>query len=657
MNRRARSLPGPLRDLPIFWKLLLPFLALLLAVGAIGVYVIVHDLGSRSAAALEEQLTLRAVDARSLVHDSELDLLESANYASNLQGMSDAVSSGASDTAGGLLQSVLALKTNVDLVAVTTPAGVSVVQYTRVGPSSAPVAGEATDWSVFEPMRTAIDQHGSSKAAGFVHLADRTLMIMVAPVCSGTVACDPSGFAIVGADATRIAERLAAAAADARRGGESVTLFDEQGQVLASTGDSPTPPRLFTSGGDIQQTETERSGHHIATAYTQFTLAGRPSGTVAVTIPASSTFSTVSGSALRLVALLVLAMLVAVAVGAALSRWVLRQLRAVVETSRDLGSGDFSARAPVLSSDEHGELAAALNRMAEQLQAEHDTLELQVEERTEEIKRLLRDRTEFFAGLSHELRTPLAVIATQAEMLLADGDTTGPAGEAGTTIRESAAQLLELVNDILDLARSEAGSIDVHLEPVQIGDVVASLEGMLVRLGAAAGVTVRMEFPQRLPIVAADPARLHEILVNLVSNAIKYTPDGGHVIVRASVRHGLVEVSVSDTGVGIPPTVGDRVFDPFYRVPGSSPQRGQPSSGLGLALTRRYVEALGGTITWAPNGTLGTVFTFTLRLDGTTARTNGHAAAEQRSVVVPSVPTPHEPVPSRRRDRASAPTR
>jgi signal transduction histidine kinase len=446
-------------------------------------------------------------------------------------------------------------------------------------------------------------------------------------VCATGTTCAAIGYTIVGIDTRAVADRLSSATNELTAAqGAAITLFDEQGAVLASTDKAPPRPSALRNLGDIQQQQTTTNGRHVATAYTQFTLAGRPAGVVAVAIPASTAFSSASGPALRLVALLVLAMIAAVAVGAALSRWILRQLRAVVHTSRELGSGNLSARAPVLSSDEHGELALALNRMAEQLQAEHDTLELQVEERTEEIRRLLADRTEFFAGLSHELRTPLAVITTQAEMLLEQPGDEVISSEAGTTVKASAEQLLDVVNAILNMARAEAGSIEVHIEAVHVAEVMSDVADMLRHLGAASGVDVHLDQPQQLPAVRADAGRLREILVNLVSNAIKYTPAGGRVDVSARAWDGSIDIVVADTGVGIPLAVGDRVFEPFFRVPGSMPQRGQPSSGLGLAITRRLVEALGGTITWQPNGDRGTVFTVTLIVDRSSG-TNGHERA------------------------------
>jgi signal transduction histidine kinase len=466
-------------------------------------------------------------------------------------------------------------------------------------------------------VRQALDQGGASKAAGFTRFTDRTLMIMVAPVCRQASPCNPVGFAIVGIDAARVVQQVAKAKKDTVSVSEDVTLFDQGGHALTSTAKDVPPPAQLSNATEIEQRRMRLGDREVASAYTGFSLAGQPAGTIAVTIPATTTVSSVGPAALRLVGLVILAMVAAVAVGAVVSRLILRQLRTLVETSRKLGEGKLFVRAPVMSGDEHGELAAALNRMAEQLQVSHETLELKVEQRTEEIRRLMQDRTEFFAGLSHELRTPLAIILTQADMLLTTGGHRSSQGQASETIRASASQLLDIVNDILDLAQAEAGSIEVNLEPVRLHDFFPDVKPMLVRLGAACEIDLKIVLPASLPAVTADPARLREVLLNLVDNAVKYTPSGGDVEISAVEDADDVRISIADTGVGIPPEVGDRVFEPFYRVAGTAPQRGEAATGLGLALARRWVEAQGGTISWAPNRDGGTVFDFTLQADRT----------------------------------------
>ena len=539
MTSRSSSV-APLRNLPIFWKLLLPFLVLLLVVGTAGTFMVVRDLTSRSAAALSEQLTLRTVEARSLLHDRELDLLESANYASNLQGMADALGRGDSSAVRRLLESVVALKADLALIAATDASGTSVVELVRSAAGGATLAGSATDWTQFVVVRRALDQAVPAKSVGFIRLGERTLMTMASPVCTGSTPCTPVGLTIVGLDAAE-AVRPAAAAAEAA-GFHGVTIFDSRQQVLASTSSSAPPaPSRTPRTTEIEQRRMTLAGRRVATAYTGFNLGGQPAGTVAVTIPAPTSVGSVGPAALRLVGLVVAAMVVAALVGAAVSRVILRQLRALVDTSRELGEGQLSARAPVLSEDEHGQLAVSLNRMAEQLEASHETLELQVEQRTHEIRRLLQDRTEFFAGLSHELRTPLAIILTQAEMLLTDS-TNAAVVEARDAIRVSASQLLELVNEILELARSESGTIELDLAPVRLGEFVADLRPRIDNLAAAAGISMTVRLPARLPVVTADAARLREIVINLVDNAVKYTPSGGSIEIGATTDGRSVRV-------------------------------------------------------------------------------------------------------------------
>lgn len=281
-------------------------------------------------------------------------------------------------------------------------------------------------------------------------------------------------------------------------------------------------------------------------------------------------------------------------------------------------------------------MARGVNQMAEQLEASYETLESRVAQRTEEVQRLLQERTEFFTGISHEFRTPLAVIISQAELML---DPTYPKrgrwrGEIGE-IRDSAQQLLLLINDILDLARAEAGRIEMHLSEVSIPEVIAGLRKTAAGLASAGNLKLSIEVPAKLPMVRADAFRLREVILNVLDNAAKYTPAGGKVRLTAEANGGSVEIAVSDSGMGIPKEAGERVFDPFYRVPGAEPQRGQAASGLGLALAKRFVEAQGGTISFLSEPGAGTTFRVTLPVS------DGSGLARSRRRKRPSISVPH----------------
>jgi NtrC-family two-component system sensor histidine kinase KinB len=174
--------------------------------------------------------------------------------------------------------------------------------------------------------------------------------------------------------------------------------------------------------------------------------------------------------------------------------------------------------------------------------------------------------------------------------------------------------VLKVVNDILDFARAEVGRLDLELAPVPLDRLAAELQPTLQGLTSPARIGLSVELAPDLPPVQGDPGRIREVLLNLVANAVKYTPQGGRIQVAARVADDRAEISVADTGVGIPPDVGDQVFEPFYRAPTVEPQRGEASSGLGLAVAKGLVEAHGGRLWYRSEPGQGSTFTFTIPL-------------------------------------------
>ena len=383
-----------------------------------------------------------------------------------------------------------------------------------------------------------------------------------------------------------------AAEAAGRRAGERrpvVALYGHSGRQLATSDKSfdvvEDPPSNIA---DTSRRTEVFGSRRVETLYSPLEIRGQRVGTLAVGLDAGLAFATVRGSATRLMLLFFLAIAGVVAIGLLLSRYLLAQVHPLVETSRELGRGNLTARASIVGRDELGELAGVLNGMAEELQASHETLERRVEERTEQVQRLLEERTEFFTGISHELRTPIAVILSEARMLIdpeyaADR---GPVAEAAQTISASAEQLLTRVNDILDLARGESGRLEIKVATVALHPLLADLAPSTEARASANGLSFRLDAPDTLPDVRTDRARLRDVISNLIDNAIKYTPSGGSVTLAASALDDKVAISVSDTGVGIPADVGNRIFEPFFQVAGIRAQHGEPSSGLGLALAK-----------------------------------------------------------------------
>ncbi|MGH2739939.1 MAG: HAMP domain-containing sensor histidine kinase [Actinomycetota bacterium] len=602
------------RDLPLLWKLLLPFLTLLVIVGAAGAFVIVRDLSSRAQAVLNEDLLQASLRARALLNNRELYVLESANLAANLEGIADAVTSDDRQTARRLLRSALALKIDLNLLVVTDDEGIGFVEFARLVPQTGLAGPSGTDWSTEAFVGEALIDTEGGKSAGFVQVGSETMLAIASPICSGTETCDAVGAAIAGIAASRLAIDTSSQSGT-EQSVAGIAIFGPDGTIVARAGLSPSKGAEPPATGDLVRRNERIGESEIATLYAPLEIQGARQGTVAVTLPTEPVFASVRGAGLRLAAVLIGALLGIVAVGALISRLILNQVRPLVTTNRALGKGDLAARAPVLGNDELGELARGVNQMAEQLKASRDTLEMRVAQRTEEVERLLRERTEFFAALSHELRTPLAVIRNEAKMMLDPTYTKNGKTRPGVAkkIQRASDELLAYVDEILELARVESGRIEVDLQNVTLAKAIEDLRATSSGLAKAGDIKLSVKVPAGVPTVRADPRRLREVLLNLVDNAVKYTPAGGRVEISAVSRNGRVEVSVTDTGVGIPKEVSTRIFDPFYRVPGVKPQRGEPTTGIGLALTKRLVEAQGGHIGFVSKPGEGSTFTFTLR--------------------------------------------
>ncbi|HXP84926.1 MAG TPA: PAS domain-containing sensor histidine kinase [Bryobacteraceae bacterium] len=274
--------------------------------------------------------------------------------------------------------------------------------------------------------------------------------------------------------------------------------------------------------------------------------------------------------------------------------------------------GEFRVTAIVRDITERKAFAERLRSVQEIYLRELSEANRELELRNREVERANRLKSEFLTGMSHELRTPLHTIIGFSELLAEE--TQGPLNEKQLRfvnhIHRDSLHLLELINDILDLSKIEAGRLELHPETFDLGAVI---EESLASVRAMSRVkSLRLEAPAGpLPGVEADRLRVKQILVNLLSNAVKFTPEGGRIQIDVQEAGEFFSVSVTDTGVGIPRSEHASIFEKFYQV-GQTTKGVREGTGLGLAITRHLVEEHGGRIEVESEPGKGSRFTFAL---------------------------------------------
>jgi signal transduction histidine kinase len=282
-----------------------------------------------------------------------------------------------------------------------------------------------------------------------------------------------------------------------------------------------------------------------------------------------------------------------------------RPLDQLLEGVQAITAGQFQTRVPLENDDEVTRLSAGFNAMARQLQ--QNVQELQQEKIN--VEDLLDSNRTLTANASHELRTPLAVMRAHLESAELRGEALNPAETE--LLRREVHRLERLVEDLFALSRAELQRLEMVAGRVSLPALVTDLVRALEPLATTGSVTLLNSVSAGLIPVSADPERLEQVLRNLVTNAIRYTPEGGIVRLSARARGDVVSVSVQDTGIGIDTEDLSRIFEPFYRT---DPARTRSSggSGLGLALVRELLERMGGRI--RAESITGRGSTFTLEL-------------------------------------------
>ena len=399
--------------------------------------------------------------------------------------------------------------------------------------------------------------------------------------------------------------------------GTDVTLLSTSGAVLAHVngGVLGSVPTAMLTGAQVQTALTQPQSDR------DYLLAPDPSGQrqIVVLLPVIEQGQTVAALALgtptktiddsvALVRLILfsgigVSLLIAALLALPLLRGALRPLAEIERTSRQIAAGDLALRLPEPAvDDEIGRLSRSFNLMVARLEG------------------MLTRQRRFMADVSHELRTPLTAVAGSVEMLLLGAHQADPAASARLLrgMYAETGRMRRLVEELLTLARLDEGRLTLRFEPVEAAPLLAALCEEAQPM--VAGQTLRCEPAPDLPPLRADPDRLKQVLLILLDNALKFTPAGGEVVMRARRAedgpYALLEVA--DTGIGIPAEAAPYVFDRFYRV---DPARARPTqrvggSGLGLAIARSLVEAQGGAISLTSAPGSGTTVTVRMPLWG-----------------------------------------
>ena len=283
-----------------------------------------------------------------------------------------------------------------------------------------------------------------------------------------------------------------------------------------------------------------------------------------------------------------------------------RPLEELVDAAGRLAGGDRSARVKVGGLSETATLGAAFNEMADELERE-----------ASQRDRLDRLKDEFVLTASHELRSPLTSVQGFAELLMLGRDNLTPKQvETVEIILDNCNHLVRLLNDLLDLARSDAGRLSIQTVPTALGPLIEDAVRTMRAQTEGDGQSLGQRVDPDLPEVKAEPARIRQILINLLTNAHEYSPEGASIeVVARPLDADWIEVSVSDNGPGIPADQLEHIFERFTRGDAGLTQR-VGGTGLGLAVSKSLVELHGGTIAADSTPGRGSTFSFRLPVSG-----------------------------------------
>ncbi|MGH2721310.1 MAG: HAMP domain-containing sensor histidine kinase, partial [Actinomycetota bacterium] len=594
--------------LSLKWKLMIPFGVLTLLWASSGTFLLTRMAVGRATARVDGELNLAMRNAGSAFADLVAGDIELVRLAANTLGVPEAVEAGSEAQLRALLEPLIANSRDAEVMVVFDAAGAERLALWQSGG-----AVEVAAAGVGPQVADLLDEPEQSAAKHIVFSGSLrgSVLLALGSVREGEVTV---GHLAVGTRTSSLLERLG------DTGESGVVVYQPGGELVAAKGSTAAlAPADLVSDGQVRTRAGEQEvlvGSVVGRGTTFARLAVfRAPGSILGEVRSTAGGLAVLGS---------LAVLAVAGVGLLVARAITRSLARVSEAAGDIADGNLSRRADVAEGDEIGALGAAFNAMADRLQRSHEMLEHRVEERTreltsanDELARIVKAKSDFLANISHELRTPLNAIMGYSEILSDDGffGTNDPhevRRQAGA-IHESGRHLLALINDLLDLAKVEAGKLELHVDEVDFRTTVKDALLVMEPLARAKSQKLRTRIGKAPLRICVDEQRLRQILLNLLSNAVKFTPDEGVITIEVGESEGGLLFSVTDTGIGIARDEQRRIFYPFLQEDGSY-NRKQEGTGLGLSLTRELVELHGGRIWVESEKGRGSRFSFTIPL-------------------------------------------
>ncbi len=373
------------------------------------------------------------------------------------------------------------------------------------------------------------------------------------------------------------------------------------------------------------------------------------------------------------------AVLMALTLSTLLARSVTTRVSDMVRAIRRVEAGHLDERVTAISTDEIGMVGRSFNKMVAQLEQKetvirelHTNLERKVVQRTQQLAESKRElqssfeqlkehdrlKTTFFSNVSHELRTPLTLILAPVENLLDGNVGSLEAEQRGTLeiVQRNTARLLNLINDLLDFAKIEAGKSTLNPEPTDINELIDELVSSASVLALERGIRLNFERDESLPMVMLDRGKIEKVVINLISNALKFTKKHGWVDVACRSTGEQIILSVRDTGIGIAPDDHGRVFQRFVQIDGSTARRYE-GTGLGLPLVKEFTMLHGGQVTLESKLGKGSCFSVEIPLVKASDKAAAHVASHGHVLRPTNYSEMLAPAPSGERAVANAKSR